>query len=102
MHYHKRAKLVKETRETWGWLARAQRIPSLDGIRVSATPLIRNHQAVADVAACYPTVKAAIDGFVDAGIITDDDPFHVPTITFHAPTLARTEGLRIQITEVLP
>jgi hypothetical protein len=29
-----------------------------------------------DVANYYPTVKAAIDGFVDAGIITDDDHTH--------------------------
>ena len=35
-------------------------------------------------------------------VIPDDDPFHVPTITFHAPSLARNEGLRIKITEVLP
>jgi len=101
-HYHKRAAKVREAREAWGWLARVQRIPALSGIRVDATPLIRNHRALPDVAACYPTVKAAIDGFVDAGIIPDDDPFHVPTITFHAPSLARTAGLRIKITEVLP
>ena len=100
-HYHKRATKVRETRETWGWLALTHRIPALDGFRVDATPLIRDRQAIPDVGACYPTVKAAIDGFVDAGVIVDDDPFHVPTISFHAPQLAPREGLRIQITEVL-
>lgn len=30
-----------------------------------------------DVGNLYPTIKAAIDGFVDAGIITDDDHTHL-------------------------
>ena len=52
-----------------------------------------------DVAACYPTVKAAIDGLVDAGVVPDDGPFNVTRITFRAPQVAQREGLRLRICE---
>jgi hypothetical protein len=40
---------------------------------------------VADTGACYPAVKAAIDGLVDAGVLPGDTGTHVPSITFLAP-----------------
>jgi hypothetical protein len=45
-----------------------------------------------DTAACFPAAKAAIDGLVDSGLITDDTPDIVKTITFHAPRTGR-DGL---------
>ena len=35
-----------------------------------------------DTAACNPSVKAAIDGIVDAGVIPDDTGEFLPQITF--------------------
>ena len=72
-HYHKRARMVKDVRERFHWLALEQKIPKLERITVDATPLLKSKNAVPDVGACYPSVKAAIDGLVDARIIPDDD-----------------------------
>lgn len=38
-----------------------------------------------DVAACVPAAKAGIDGIVLAGVLPDDTPEYVRTLTFNAP-----------------
>ena len=98
-HHYKRAAVVREARERWGWLARAERIPRLPRISVEATPLRVNARSMPDVAACYPAVKAEIDGLVDAGVVPDDGPMNVIKITFRAPQIAQRDGLRLLITE---
>ena len=98
-HHMKRAQVVRDTRERWAWIAKAEGIPPLRRIRVEATPLQKNARSMPDVAACYPAVKAAIDGLVDAGVIEDDTPFHVNKIVFQAPQIAKREGLRLRICE---
>lgn len=40
-----------------------------------------------DCGACYPAVKAAIDGIVDAGVLVDDTPEYVRSIRMNAPVL---------------
>jgi crossover junction endodeoxyribonuclease RusA len=98
-HHHERARVVREARERWAWLALAERIPPLKRISVVATPLRPNNRSMPDVAACYPAVKAAIDGLVDAGVIPDDNPHHVTCVTFRAPVVADRDGLRLVIVE---
>ena len=98
-HFQKRAQVVRDTRERWAWLALAEHIPPLMRVSIEATPLRTNARSMPDVAACYPTVKAAIDGLVDAGVIPDDTPFHLDRITFRAPEIAKREGLRLRICE---
>ena len=98
-HHYKRAQVVRDTRERWAWLAKAEHIPALQRISVEATPLRVNARSMPDVAACYPTVKAAIDGLVDAGVIPDDGPFNVMRIVFRAPQVGQREGLRLRICE---
>mgnify|MGYP003124433084 FL=1 len=96
-HYHKRARIVKETRERFAWFALEAKIPKQDCITISATPLLARKVSIPDVASCYPAVKAGIDGLVDAGIIPDDDPCHVRRISFHAPEFGDKDGLRIVV-----
>ncbi len=98
-HHMKRAQVVRDARERWAWLAKIEGIPPLRRIKVEATPLRKNARSMPDVAACYPAVKAAIDGLVDAGVIEDDTPFHVNKIVFQAPQIAKREGLRLKICE---
>tara|TARA_B100001996_G_C18621123_1_gene577772 strand:- start:135 stop:512 length:378 start_codon:yes stop_codon:yes gene_type:complete len=100
-HYHKRAKVVRDARERWAWLAKAERIPALKKISVEAVPLRTSRKSLPDVAACYPAVKAAIDGLVDAGVVYDDDPAHVCKITFYAPEISTHNGLCLIITDEL-
>lgn len=40
---------------------------------------------IADTGACFPAVKAAIDGLVDAGVLPGDTGLHLSSITFLAP-----------------
>jgi hypothetical protein len=91
--------VVREARERWAWLALAEGIPHLQRISVEATPLRVNARSMPDVAACYPAVKAAIDGLVDARVVPDDGPFNVMRVTFRAPQIAQREGLRLRICE---
>jgi hypothetical protein len=53
--------------------------------RVAITVEIMMRAPVADTGACYPAVKAAIDGLVDAGVLPGDTGLHVASITFLAP-----------------
>ena len=99
-HYHKRARMVKDVRERFHWLALEQKIPKLERITVDATPLLKSKNAVPDVGACYPSVKAAIDGLVDARIIPDDDYKCVVRLAFHAPEFIDKDGLKIVIEEI--
>lgn len=98
-HYLKRAQMVRDARERWSWLAVEADIPRLERISVEATPFRKDKRAMPDVAACYPAVKAAIDGLVDACIIADDDPERLSKIVFHSPEVIGSEGLRLLIIE---
>lgn len=62
-----RAPLVKEWRGAYRWLAAEDRIPPLQWIHVEARPQYRTARSLPDTAACVGSVKAAIDGLVDAG-----------------------------------
>jgi len=98
-HFQKRARVVREWRERFAWLARGDRIPPLQRISVAAVPLVMNRRSLPDVGACFPAVKAAVDGLVDAGVIPDDSPQYVHSICFYAPLVGDLEGLRLVVTE---
>ncbi len=101
-HYQKRAKIVKDARERWFFLTKEARIPKINKIRVAVIPLSRDRRWKPDVAACYPAVKAAIDGIVDAGVIPDDNPDHLESITFYAVNVCGRDGMRLIITRIEP
>jgi hypothetical protein len=90
-----RAEKVSECRGTFGWLAKAQRLPLLTNARVTVELLQKGR--LQDTAACNPYVKAAIDGLVDGGILLDDTPDHLVSITFCAPTRAKFDEITITI-----
>ncbi len=101
MHYHERARRVRETRERFHWYAKAQAIPRLEAIMLFVYPLAADRRWKPDVAACYPTVKAAIDGLVDAGVLADDDETHLRSITFFPRKVCGKNGIKLIIREVL-
>jgi crossover junction endodeoxyribonuclease RusA len=76
-----RAEHVKEWRETFAWLARKHKVPPMRWINIIAQPSQKRGR-LQDTAACNPSVKAAIDGLVDAGVIPDDSGTYVREITF--------------------
>lgn len=82
-HWHDHRARTADFRTTTALLARNARIPHLVIVAIEATP--SGPRIRQDVAACVGSVKAAIDGLVDAGVIPDDTPDHVTRITFHPP-----------------
>ena len=76
-----RAEHVKEWREAFAWIARKHRVPRMRWISVIVQPAQKRGR-LQDTAACNPSVKAAIDGLVDAGVIPDDSGEFVRDITF--------------------
>ena len=74
-------------------------MPVLSQISVLVIPLAINKKSRPDCGACYPTVKAAIDGIVDAGVIADDNPDHLLSITFYPVDIAGRNGLRLIVKE---
>ena len=96
-HWSKRASLTKATRERFFWLAKEANIPKLDVVKIDVVPLVESRRQVADVAAHYPSAKAAIDGLVDAKVIPDDNGEHIKRITFWSPIQAEKEALRVVI-----
>lgn len=96
-HWRAHRAATAEWREAFAWLARAQHLPRLCRIQVTATPVLADRRGQ-DVGACFPSVKAAIDGLVDAGVVPDDTPAHVARLIFEAPVLgARVNSLRLVV-----
>lgn len=85
MHYHKRAKLVKAWREAAFEATTEAKIPAVDAIDVTFIPCRKDRRHMADTGGHFPVAKACIDGLVDAGVIPDDGPKFVLSLTFRAP-----------------
>lgn len=76
-----RAAHTREWRDAFAWIAKRERVPRMRWINVTVQPYQKRGR-LQDTAACNPSVKAAIDGLVDAGIIPDDSGEYVRQITF--------------------
>lgn len=100
MHHYARARVVRDVRDTAGWLARAARIPRAERVRVELryTPRARRRRDADNLVAL---LKPLVDALVDAGVVADDDDEHVertmPVIT--APS--RTAVPLVLVVEVL-
>jgi len=99
VHHHARAKVVKEWRQAFADAAQAEMIPRLEQITVEAQPYVLNARYRQDVGACFPVVKAAIDGLVDAGVLVDDHAGIVVKLTMLAPIFG-SDALEITIASV--
>ena len=100
LHFRARAKYDKQLRQRFAWLAIQARAPKgLDRIIVTAAPYVRRGTTLPDVGACFPAVKAAIDGLVDFGVIPNDTPDHLSAITFVAPVHHDHDSLLLFVRE---
>lgn len=73
--------IVKVWRGAFFWLAKQHRIPPLEWASFTIEPY-QHGGRLQDTGAQHPAVKAAIDGLVDAKVLTDDSPEYVRSITF--------------------
>lgn len=76
-HHMAHAKLVAEVRLTAGWVVKAARIPACERVTVGLVyvPATRRRRDGGENYA--DTLKAVIDGVVDAGVVPDDTPEYV-------------------------
>lgn len=99
MHFRTEAPLVAEWRMAFKMLTKAQKVPKLNKIEITAQPFVK-HRRSQDLGACFHATKAAIDGIADA-ILVDDSPEHVVKLSFLPPVLqAPCDSLVVTITEV--
>lgn len=97
-HYFTRAAATKQWRHSAGWAAKAARIPTLAVVIIEAQPF-QSKGILADAGNHLPSVKAAIDGLVDVGVLHDDDPAHVVALILHAPKRGN-DGLTLTLQPV--
>ena len=79
-----RATLTKEWRLGFQLLAKNERIPPMAWISVTVEPHQKGGR-LQDVGACNPSVKAAIDGIVDAGVLPDDSSQYMKSLIYLPP-----------------
>ncbi len=99
-HHYQRADAVRRWRAAFALLAREAHMPPLETVEVTATPYLANRRGLQDVAGCHPSAKAAIDGLVDAGVLVNDTPEHLRSITFVAPVIGQGDALELVVSEV--
>lgn len=98
-NYRQRNDLTQEWRQAFWAMAKEQKIPRLERIQVWAWPMLRDRR-IQDPGACYPAVKAAVDGLQDAGVIPEDDGRYVSLIAMCPPVQeAPQDALRIAVIE---
>ena len=79
-HWSRQAKAAREFRESAGWCAKAELQKWLQGhekAELSVTLVIRDRRGYKDLDNALASLKPAIDGCVDAGVIPDDDDEHL-------------------------
>lgn len=109
MHWAAQASFVTEWRGAFAILARKARVPHLAAASLQVTHYVSRSGRLPDVGACAPSAKAACDGLVDAGVLVDDDPAHLVSVTYtvaQMPPEWKRPGVRsalgIVVTEVDP
>jgi hypothetical protein len=71
----------------WFWVLGLQSKVKMQTAHVEVEVAMKH--PIQDTGNCYGSVKAALDGLVDAGVLPDDTPAHVLSIKFNAPRKAQ-------------
>lgn len=102
MPWRPRARLTRDLRRiTWALATNTIGPVGLDRVRIVATVHPGPRTSRFDPHNWQPTVKAAIDGLVDAGVLADDDATRVTEVAFVAgPRAQQRTRLSLTITEV--
>ncbi len=102
MPWRPRARLTRDLRRiTWAIATNTIGPVGLDRVRIVATVHPGPRTSRFDPHNWQPTVKAAIDGLVDAGVLADDDATRVTEVAFVAgPRAQQRTRLSLTITEV--
>ena len=91
-----RASLTKKWRGDFAKLAKYRNAPKYDWVNIQVD-LTLYRGILQDPGACFPSVKAAIDGLVDAGVLEDDSPKYVKSLLFTAPQRGSQNLIRLTL-----
>lgn len=98
-HWRDQADHEREWRNAGFLLAKEAKLPKLAQVRVEAIPF--GNTGPQDPGNCYPSVKALLDGLVDAGVIVDDTGEYVTSVTMLPwRKIKAPSGLELHIYEV--
>lgn len=81
-HYRTKAKKTKAWRAYAEQAARAAGVPALHRATITGR-IYKPHNRRYDPHNLFPTLKAIIDGIVDAGVLEDDDHTHLTVALTH-------------------
>lgn len=95
MHWAPRAAYIAQVRGDFKLLALAEKIPHLARCRIVAQPW-QKRGPLADHGNHYPTIKAALDGLVDARVVPNDTPDLVH-LELRAPKKWKLTGLSVVV-----
>lgn len=84
LHFQEKAKVVREWRTGGLVFSRKAHIPPLSRVAVACWGRYPTRN-MPDVDAVAPTLKAVLDGVVDAGVLPDDRPPFVQSVTYYEP-----------------
>jgi len=104
MHPQEASRARRVWRDAACRLAQVRRIPHYEQITVTTWAEYPSRRSLPDCDGIAPSVKGAIDGLVLAGVITDDGPRFVRSITYLAPVVkpGATPALVVRVDEVQP
>jgi hypothetical protein len=91
-----RAKLTKKWRTDFATLGKFHNAPKYAWIDIVVDLQLKG--PLQDTGSCFPSVKAAVDGLVDIGVIPDDSPQFVHSLHFTAPKRAKESMIRLTLT----
>lgn len=93
-------KMSREWREAFAWLAAVDKVPPLGIVNVTIEHHRKDGRSLPDHGACMPAAKAGLDGVVDAGVLVDDGPAYINSLTFMAPQITGQDALVIVLEPV--
>jgi crossover junction endodeoxyribonuclease RusA len=97
-HWAVKGKQTKEWREAFYLLGLAKRRYKMQAANITAEIVVKR-KPLPDTGANYTAIKAAIDGLVDAGLLPNDTPEHVRSITMLAPVQGKEDKVIITLEE---
>lgn len=101
--FYRRAEHDKEWREHFGALAEYEQVQPMGQAMIEVRHLKGPGRGkLPDVGSCYPSVKAAVDGLVDAGVLPDDTPAYLTALVFHAPERGDADRVELSVHELAP
>lgn len=100
-HWSINAEATANDRAIGKLLAKQAKIPKLNKAIISVFHHVNkaNRGRRPDQLSCVPTVKSAIDGIVDAGVLDDDGPTQLMDVHFFPVCLCDKDSVEILIME---